>query len=1807
MLTPLCGLRTLLVCLLFAVASATTLSAQAPTADFSGLPTVGSAPLTVFFSDQSSGTVTGWVWSFGDTNGSLNQNPVHTYLSPGTFTVTLTVSGPGGSDAETKADYIVAIGPPEADFTASPTSGTAPLTVSFTDTTTPRANAWSWDFGDGFTATVQNPSHTYATPGTYTVSLTATTLGGTDSETKLDYVTVIQAGTATYRNGGPGFLNPAAYTAPPPVIGTTWVAEIDTRAVPGTLATVIFGRMDPIPGVSTTFGRVLVNLSSAFLFDSFQASLSDIHTHAFTLPNDISLVGRMGATQAICYTNVSGTTGQFLNAVDVTAGLPPMDPRPSASFTAATTSGGPAPLAVAFTDASTGPITSYTWDFGDGGSSTLANPTHTYTTGGTYSVSLVVEGPGGFDIQFEPDYVTITDPVPDFTATPLSGPIPLAVAFTDLTSGTASSWSWDFGDGESSTLQDPTHSYATPGTYTVSLTAAGPGGANTETKADYILVTPGPPAADFIATPASGRAPLAVSFADASVGVASSWSWDFGDGGSSTAQNPMHTYATEGTYTVSLTATGPGGSDTETKVDYIVVTPGAPTPDFSGSPLSGAEPLLVSFTDASTGVVTGWSWDFGDAVSSTEQNPTDFYTSEGTYTVSLTAIGPGGSSNETKIDYVTVTVAAPVADFSGTPLTGDAPLSVAFTDASTGVATSWSWDFGDTGGSTQQNPTHVYTVAGTYSVSLSTSGPGGTGIETKPAYVTVMPRVPSPDFSGTPLNGNEPLTVSFTDLTSGVVTSWSWSFGDGGSATVQNPSHTYLAAGTYTVSLTVDGPGGTATGSKNDYVEVLPPAPIASFVGSPLAGNVPLAVSFSDASSGTISSWSWNFGDSGGSTLQNPTHVYTSAGTYSVALSVTGPGGSGSFTRVDYVTVLPPAPVADFSGSPLTGTEPLLVSFTDATINPVTAWTWSFGDGSGSTLQNPSHTYSTPGTYSVSLTATGPGGSGSETKTDYITVSFAPPVAALSGTPLSGNEPLTVSFSDDSTNIVTAWAWSFGDGGSSSLEDPSHTYLSAGTYTVSLTATGPGGSNTATETDYITVLPPPPAADFSGSPLTGIAPLAVSFTDTTANPVTAWSWDFGDGGSATVQNPSYSYASPGTYTVSLTATGPGGSDAETKADYIVVAPFIPTANFTGSPTSGVNPLTVSFTDLSTGVVTGWQWDFGDSSTATLQSPTYTYLSPGTYTVTLMVSGPGGNDTEVKSDYVLVSDGTPVASFSGSPTSGSQPLTVAFTDQSAGNVSSWQWDFGDGGTSSLQNPTYTYTSLGTYDVSLTATGPAGMDTSLEAGYIQVLPPAPQTDFIGAPRRGQAPLDVSFSDLTTGAVTAWDWDFGDSGSSTLQNPLHTYSFSGTYAVSLTASGPGGAVTETKTSYVIVTPGALVDGSFELQTAGNAPGPPWPTIGGTHLVLPDSPVTSDNGMPANGSNWLAVNALGSVAAAPPSNPGGAGTAPSGAVGVAQSFFHDPSNPALVFSAAFVLNDDLASVATNDFLSVDITDGMTTHNLYYADSFSSFPNVSSRYGLPMTDTEQVGTNIEAIFPGASASTLLTLTIMVGNGGDGQDSSIGYFDRALERNLASTSFRNGNEINPWCYNAAPPVLGETWMAEIDHRDRPSATFMMLLVRGTPSSPFNVGFGEILVGGPVIFDIFQVADADGITNYSVPLPNELAMMGTAYTQGLILGVPDQTFCNAIDMSLGLAPAEARPSVDFMASTTMGAAPLAVSFTDTSTGSVSSWEWDFGDGSSSTLQNPTHTYGSPGTYSVGLRVQGPGGLDIERKFDHIQAQ
>ena len=467
------------------------------------------------------------------------------------------------------------------------------------------------------------------------------------------------------------------------------------------------------------------------------------------------------------------------------------------------------------------------------------------------------------------------------------------------------------------------------------------------------------------------------------------------------------------------------------------------------------------------------------------------------------------------------------ADFSATPTTGIMPLEVDFTDESMGSPTAWSWDFGDGGTSTAQNPSHTYVGAGTYTVTLVATGECGPDTFTRTDYIVVdLPPPPVATFSADPLSGCAPLDVSFTDGSTGDITSWAWDFGDGVTSTQQHPTHTF-GPGNFLVQLTVTGPGGID--SHSESISVVEPV-AADFSASVTAGPAPLDVDFTDESTGSPTAWSWDFGDGGTSTDQNPSHTYAAAGTFTVTLVATGECGPDTFTRTDYIVVdLPPAPVAAFSGDPISGCGPLEVTFTDESSGDITGWEWDFGDGDASTDQNPVHTYTYSGDFDVQLTVTGPGGSDFITEVAYVSVT--PDVAAdFIATPTTGTAPLAVDFEDLSGGSPNSWYWDFGDGGTSTDQNPSHTYTTAGTYSVMLVATGTCGPDTLIQTDLIVVdLPPAPVAAFSGDPVSGCAPLEVGFTDESSGDITSWAWDFGDGGTDTAPNPTYTFVDAGTY------------------------------------------------------------------------------------------------------------------------------------------------------------------------------------------------------------------------------------------------------------------------------------------------------------------------------------------------------------------------------------------------------------------------------------------------------------------------------------------------------------------------------------------------------------------------------------------------------------------------------------------------------------------------------------------------------
>jgi len=445
----------------------------------------------------------------------------------------------------------------------------------------------------------------------------------------------------------------------------------------------------------------------------------------------------------------------------------------------------------------------------------------------------------------------------------------------------------------------------------------------------------------------------------------------------------------------------------------------------------------------------------------------------------------------------------------------------------------------------------------------------------------------------------------------------------------------------YQGNLTLDNIVNTRYDGGADSYEITAATavPVANFTGSPVHGVRSLTVRFTDHSSGNPTAWLWDFGDSNmtGSTLQNPVHLYQNAGNYTVRLTAKNAAGSNTVTKTGYIsanTVTPPS--AGFTATPTTGDQGLVVRFTDTSLNKPTSWLWEFGDGMTSMEQNPTHTYEGSGVFSVTFTASNAGGSSTVTRAGYIsTGSVKPPVTGFTAAPTTGSAGVVVRFSDTSANTPTAWFWEFGDGGNSTLQNPAHAYTEPGTYSVRLTASNAGGSDMMTQDGYITVTVPPPYARFTGSPISGTIPLAVSFTDNSNNTPTSWLWDFGDGSTSDKKDPVHTYTTPGAHSVTLTSANAGGSSTVTRNSYIVANMITPTASFTAKPVSGKAPLAVQFTDTSTYYPTSWLWDFGDGGISSLQNPSHTYTVPGTYTVTLKVSNPVGSSSSSRANCVSV--------------------------------------------------------------------------------------------------------------------------------------------------------------------------------------------------------------------------------------------------------------------------------------------------------------------------------------------------------------------------------------------------------------------------------------------------------------------------------------------------------------------------------------------------------------------------------------------
>lgn len=945
---------------------------------------------------------------------------------------------------------------------------------------------------------------------------------------------------------------------------------------------------------------------------------------------------------------------------------------------------------VIFTNISTGSNLDFDWSFPGGipSSSTQENPSVQYPDGGTFSATLTVTNTNGSDEEIQNNIFTIN-----------SSPI---VSYSFATDGTvasffnftlnANTYFWDFGDGQFSIESDPVHDYIDDGVYTVILTATSVlCGDVTEQE---IVVVANPPVADFSSDVQEGCAPLTVQYTSNASNNTDDFVWTFEGGtpSSSSAENPTVTYSDAGEWDVTLTVINETGDDVLQETEYISII-GQPVSDFTFD-LDANEASFNNFSIFGEDYI----WTFGDGNSSTEEEPTHTYTEDGTYTIMLTVENECGTN--TASSEITISL-APVPSFN---ITGDtegcAPMTVNYENSSSNSPDTYAWEFegGSPSSSADVNPEVTYTSSGSFDVTLTVTNANGSNSETFTEYITIND-VPTTDF----IADENGLEVTFTDQSSGAV-SYAWTFGDGSSSTSANPTHTYEVEGIYTVVLETTNECGTTSESItiNNYTPVT-----ALFTSLITSGCADLEVEFTDQSSSNATGWLWTFegGTPATSTMQNPTVSYTSAGQYDVILTVSHPESDETITLTDYIAV---------SDEPITSFEffddLFVVEFTNTTVEGET-YSWDFGDETTNNEENPSHTYTEEGTYTVVLSATNECGTTTSSQTVVIN---ALPTAAFNANNSTGCGPLMVEFNNASSSNVESLVWTF-EGGSPSTsteENPIVTYTNSGSYPVILTVTSPAGTDVSTIDNFIVVLSKPTAvidATTSGNSITA------SNTGIGSDKVT---WSVG-GEVFEIDILDYIFEENGTYTIELTTENECGT-ATTSTEITIDA--FPEANFGNSfPIIACVGESITLMDNSTNADSKeWTLPSGNPDTSSDFSPIVTYDAAGTYDVTLAASNIYGTSTETLTGAITIID-VPTVSFEGDQNGN----TVEFTSLSTGGTT-YSWDFGDGKTSDEINPTHVYDSNGTYIVILTVSNQCG-ETEVSFTYVVNVSAVTEADF------------------------------------------------------------------------------------------------------------------------------------------------------------------------------------------------------------------------------------------------------------------------------------------------------------------------------------------------------------------------------------------------------------------------------------------------------------------------------------------------
>ena len=1180
-----------------------------PAPDFVSDFQQGCAPLKVQFTDQSTAgtgnTNATWAWDFGNGTKSSDQNPVVEYNTPGTFPVVLKVTNDKGcSKVVTKTNYINATPGVQPSFTTTvPSPCAAPFPVIFTNTSTgPGHIVYTWDFGDGIVnvdSTNKSKKHTYTTNGIYPVTLIMSSDLGCSDTLRKDSAVFIPVVTTDFTipdticvNQSDTFFNASSINP----ASSVWQFSDGT-----TINSINAVKAFTSPGnytvkLTNTYGNCTKDTTKSIVISPLPVPLFKPSQSAQCKPdltvsfenqsqNGANFMWDFGDSTAVQNTitpdAVSHTFTQYgtftvtltafnANGCSATYSQKITVAQPTIKFANLPTEG-----CLDFTlkpiakIVSPTPISSFSWDFGDGSPTASDSlPTHVYTKQGTYNISLTITTADGCTVSDSVSNAVRlgSKPTVAFTAAPLDECANQGVTFTNQSTPPDAPVTWDFGDGTGSTAPNPFHLYTDTGYFQVKLIVNNNGcRGQSISPQQYVHIKP--PIARFTLIPDCST-PYRYSLRDLSIfdpGSAGhrTWLWNLPDGSTSNAQSPpLYQFPGPGNYSITLTISN--GTCTNTLQRTIVIVDKTPSIAFNTAGTCKPANILLHAVANNASEVVRYTWIIeGKTIVSGGSDNLYYFTKSGDITLHLTTTDQYGCSYSTsKVIHIN----GPNAAFQGKNVQGCIGLTSTFSDLSktdsVNQLVSWTWDFGDsTARVTQTTPgpvDHIYNTAGIFSPTLIVGDASGcydsislkdlVKISSLKAKLDVTARV----CFGFPMK--------YQNLSSGDFNSSVWSLGDHTPPFIMNnqsATYMYKDTGFYTVKLVItDQFGCKDSVTLDSAVQVSKPR--ASFsVNDSVSFCPPFDVTFTNTSTFADRAI-WDFGTGAFSNQWNVGKLYTVPGSYKVILSVYSPDGS---CRSDASTtiILKDTSDAKITYDPLLGCRPMLVNINGLGKYQSANFYWDFGDGNttDTTSNEISHVYNDLGTFIPKVILTESSGCVIPVAgTDTINIKGAKAFFKIDKRVYCDSANLLI---QDSTtyNEPIKYLWNFGDGTYSTDSVPSHQYTQPGIYPVYLAIQSVSGcKDTAFLSTPIKVVQSP-LISITGDSIVCQNQFMVhnGVFDRQDTSQVQWAWVFPNGQYANVQNPvKQQYKDSGDFAVQAVALNSSGC-ADTTYKHIRVNPL----------------------------------------------------------------------------------------------------------------------------------------------------------------------------------------------------------------------------------------------------------------------------------------------------------------------------------------------------------------------------------------------------------------------------------------------------------------------------------------------------------------------------------------------------------------------------------------------------------------------------------------------------------------------------